>query len=337
VFELAHIFSYREKSQTLFEKGIDFVEAPAFRVGSPEHAFMDQAVNDPVSSQELPRRGSAVAENGSVQSVDRALLLLDLLAEAGGEATLTALSEAAGLHVSTCHRLLATLMRRGYVTQVRSNGVYTIGAQVLHLTQICLRQVDLPRRAQRHLERVNRVTGETVHLAVMQGDSLIVVAKRDALHAVRVDTGSLGKSDAAHATANGKAILAWLTEDAIRRIVAVRKMRRFTPNTITTLPALIEELRLVRRNGFALDKEEFQPGVICIGAPIRDYTGAVIGSISASAPKMRATEAQLKLIRQEVVTAARALSLELGEEPSRSEPEKSRGGKARHANGRGGK
>jgi IclR family acetate operon transcriptional repressor len=275
---------------------------------------VDQSVIARASEQEPARQPATRLERGPVQSVDRALHLLDLLAEAGGEATLSALSEAAGLHASTCHHLLATLMRRGYVTQARSNGAYTIGAQVLHLTRICLRQVNLPRRARPHLDRVNRLTGETVHLAILQGDSLVTVAKRDALHAVRVDTGGIGQADAAHATATGKAILAWLTEDAIRRITTARKMKRFTANTVTTLPELIEELRLVRRNGFSLDREEFQPGVICIGAPIRDYTGAVIGSISASTPKMRATDAHLKLIRQEVIAAARALSLELGEE-----------------------
>jgi IclR family acetate operon transcriptional repressor len=310
----------------------------------PEGWTVEHAVVVSELAREPRKRPQPASDVGPVQSVDRALHLLDLLAEAGGEATLTALAEAAGLHASTCHRLLSALVRRGYVTQVRSNGAYTIGAQVLHLTQICLRQVDLPRRAQPHLERVNRVTGETVHLAAMQGDSLITVAKRDALHAVRVDTGALGKSDAAHATAHGKAILAWLTEDAIRRIVTARKMRRFTANTITTLPDLIEELRLVRRNGYALDREEFQPGVICVGAPIRDYPGAVIGSISASTPTMRAAEAHLDLIKREVVAAARALSLELGEEPGRAAAEKAparaaaRNGRAKsHSNGRGGK
>ena len=119
-------------------------------------------------------------------------------------------------------------------------------------------------------------------------------------------------SSAPHATATGKAMLAWLPEDEIRRIVGLRGLRRFTPNTITDFTALIEELRLVRRHGFAMEREEFQPGVICVGAAIRDHTGAVVGSLSASAPTMRANDAHLERIREEVVSAARTLSADLG-------------------------
>ena len=107
----------------------------------------------------------------------------------------------------------------------------------------------MPRRAEPHVERINVSTGETVHLAVLQGDNVVTLLKREARHAVRVDTGPVGQSDAAHATATGKAMLAWLPEDEIRRILALKGMTRFTANTITDLTALIEELRLVRRNG----------------------------------------------------------------------------------------
>lgn len=255
-------------------------------------------------------------DGAEIRSVARALSLLDALGKAGGEATLSALAADAGLNISTCHHLLATLMRRGYVAQSTGKRAYRIGTQVLRLSQVCLRNVDLPQRAEAQLERINVTTGETVHLAVIHGDAIVTVAKRDSRHAVRVDTGPLGASEAAHATACGKAILAWLTEDAIRRIVAGKKMSRFTSNTITKMDALSEELRLVRRNGYAMDREEYQPGVICIGAPIRDYTGAVVGSISASTPLMRATEPHLDLIRDEIIAATRQLSRELGEDLS---------------------
>jgi IclR family transcriptional regulator, acetate operon repressor len=254
-------------------------------------------------------------ERTEIQSVARALSLLDALAKAGGEASLSALAADAGLNISTSHHLLATMMRRGYVAQGGGRRTYRIGTQVLRLSQVCLRHVDLPQRADAQLERINVMTGETVHLAVIQADNIVTVAKRDSRHAVRVDTGPLGASEAAHATACGKAILAWLTEDAIRRILG-RKMARCTPNTVTKLDVLMEELRLVRRNGYAMDREEYRPGVICIGAPIRDHTSAVVGSISASAPLMRASDKHLELIKHEVVTATQSLSRELGEDLS---------------------
>ena len=93
-----------------------------------------------------------------------------------------------------------------------------------------------------------------------------------------------GNANAAHATATGKAILAWLPPTELDRIVADKGLTAFTPNTITDIEKLGEELRLVRRNGYAIDREEFRPGVICLGAAIRDHAGAVVGSISVSSP-----------------------------------------------------
>ena len=229
--------------------------------------------------------------------MDRALSLLEALAEAGGEASLTDLSRRTALNVSTCHHLLSTLVNWGYVAKVPGRRSYALGARVLYLGHACLRQVDLPRRAQPHLERINEITGETVHLAVLQSDNIVTLIKREARHAVRVDTGMIGRNDAPHATATGKAMIAWLPEEQIRRMV--RDMKRFTDRTIVDFSALIEELRHVRRNGFAMDREEFQPGVVCLGSAIRDHAGAVVGAISASAPAMRATDEHLAAMRQE--------------------------------------
>ena len=95
-------------------------------------------------------------------------------------------------------------------------------------------------------------------------------------------------------------------------------MKRYTPNTITDIPAFLESLRVIRRNGFAIDQEEYLPGVICIGAAIRDQTGAVIGAISASTPTMRASDDHLAIIREEVGAATRALSAAFGDPAAQS-------------------
>ena len=257
------------------------------------------------------QRANAKGDRHNIQSVDRALYLLETIAEAGGEATLTDLATRTGLNISTCHHLLATLIQRGFAAKVPGRRLYALGPRILYLGHTCL-QVDLPRRAQRYLEAINRVTGETVHLAALQGDAVITLAVREALHAVRVDTGKIGKLEAPHATSIGKAILAWLPEDEMRRILA-HGMKRFTHNTITEFPALVESLRVVRRNGYAVDHEEFLPGVICVGAAIRDQAGTVIGAISASTPTMRASEEHVASMRDEIIAATRALSAEFGE------------------------
>jgi IclR family acetate operon transcriptional repressor len=271
---------------------------------------MDATILPGPGTKARPPRPRTDGERHSIQSVDRALFLLETIAEAGGEATLTDLSVRTGLNISTCHHLLATLIQRGFAAKVPGRRLYALGARILYLGHACL-QVDLPRRAQPYLEAINAATGETVHIAALQGDQVVTVARREARHAVRVDSGRIGKIDAPHATSLGKAIMAWLPEDEMHRMVA-HGMKRFTEHTITDVPTLIEDLRHVRRNGFAIDREEFLPGVICVGAAIRDQAGTVIGAISASTPSMRASDEHIARMRDEIVAATRALSAQFG-------------------------
>jgi len=253
----------------------------------------------------------AGGDRHSIQSVDRALYLLETIADAGGEATLTELANRTGLNISTCHHLLATLIKRGFAAKVPGRRLYALGSRICSLSHACL-QVDLPRRAQPYLEAINQATGETVHLAALQGNTVVTLAFLEARHAVRVGTGKIGKVEAPHATSIGKAILAWLPEDEIQRILA-GGLKRFTEHTITEIPELLESLRIVRRNGYAFDREEHLPGVICVGAAIRDQAGTVVGAISASTPLMRADDEHIAIMRNEITTAARALSIEFGE------------------------
>ncbi len=271
---------------------------------------MDATIQPGPGTTVRPPSRSTKADRHSIQSVDRALFLLETIAEAGGEATLTDLATRTGLNISTCHHLLATLIKRGFAAKVQGRRLYTLGARILYLGHTCL-QVDLPRRAQPYLEAINSATGETVHLAGLQGNTVITLAVREAQHAVRVGSGKVGKVEAPHATAIGKAMLAWLPEDEMRRILG-DEMKRFTANTITEFSDFIEALRVVRRNGYAIDREEFLPGVICVGAAIRDQAGTVIGAISASTPTMRASDQHVDLMRDEIGAAARALSAEFG-------------------------
>jgi IclR family transcriptional regulator, acetate operon repressor len=278
---------------------------------------MDATILPGPGAKARPPRPRVDGDRHSIQSVDRALYLLETIAEAGGEATLTELATRTGLNISTCHHLLATLIQRGFAAKVPGRRLYALGTRIHALSHACL-QVDLPRRAQPYLENVNRATGETVHLAALQGDAVVTLAVREARHAVRVDTGKVGKTVAPHATSGGKAILAWLPEDEMRRILS-HGLKRFTDNTITEFPAFVEALRVVRRNGYAIDREEFLPGVICVGAAIRDQAGTVIGAISASTPMMRATEEHIALMRDEIAAATRALSAEFGELTSQAQ------------------
>lgn len=247
-----------------------------------------------------------------IQSVERALAMLEVLAEAPGEVRLNDIANALGLNVSTCHHLLSTLVDHGYVAQSAHGRAYFLGNKILELSGSRMRQFNLADLVMDDLRELNESTGETVHLAVLQGGELVTLSVLDSRHAVRVVSGAVGKSNAIHATATGKAILAWLPELQMDRILSAKGLTRFTENTITDHDTLIEDLRHVRRNGFAHDREEFQPGVFCVGAAIRDHSGAVIGAFSCSMPTMRATPDHVRSVEQAVKSTARAVSKALG-------------------------
>ena len=245
-----------------------------------------------------------------IQSVERALRLLELLAQ--GNLRLNAISKTLNLNASTCHHLLSTLLEHGYVAQSAHDRSYFLGNKISELSRSRIRQFNIAEVAMNGLRALNERTGETVHLAVMQGDELITLTVLDSRHAVRVVSAPGGKSDAAHATATGKAILAWLPEQEIERIIERCGLMRFTDKTIVDRHDLLENLRHVRRNGFSVDNEEYQPGVVCIGAAIRDHAGAVIGAFSCSMPRMRANKKRLNAVENDVKATARILSDAVG-------------------------
>ena len=245
-----------------------------------------------------------------IQSVDRALDILEALAR-HGKMSLSELSLKTGLNVSTCHHLVGTIGRRGYITQDAESRRYSLGSKIFQLSEARASQINLIELATPFLTRLNRKTGEAVHLVMIEGTELITVAKLPSLHAVKVDSAT-GRSDAPHATAAGKAILAWLPPIRIDEILDARGMERFTAETITSRRALVEELRLVRRYGYSEDREEFEPGVHCLGAAVRSHKGAVIGSISLSIPTMRVAADVLARARKEVMATAQDIPRELG-------------------------
>ena len=247
-----------------------------------------------------------------VQSVERALLLLEYLADKGEPARLRDISQFLSINVSTCHHLLSTLMDRGYVDQTEGRS-YLLGSKIAQLAGHRDNRLDLVDVAMDDLKVLNGETGETVHLAVRQGRELATLTVLESHHAVRVFSGGEAKSDSFHATATGKAILAWLPDAVIDRLLAPETLKRFTEKTITSRADLLEDLRQVRRHGYAIDDEEFQPSVICIGAAIRDNTGAVQGSFSCSLPIIRADKKRLDSIKKQVRETAQSISKKLGQ------------------------
>ena len=199
--------------------------------------------------------------------------ILELLADGDDEMLLNEVASKAGLNASTCHHLLATLVKRGFAGQSPRTRGYFIGPRVTDLSDSRLKKFNLLEIAMPEVRRLNDATRESVHLSVMQGVALVTLAQLDSKLPVRVGFDGAMEADAAHATAAGKAILAWLPEAEIARVIAHGGLKQFTDKTIPTIAELMEHLRLVRRNGYSLDDEEYQSGVVCVGAAIRESSG----------------------------------------------------------------
>ncbi|HJR98520.1 MAG TPA: IclR family transcriptional regulator [Actinomycetota bacterium] len=224
----------------------------------------------------------------TVESVDRALRLLQELAEHGSGVTLSDLASSTGLPKSSLHRTLGALRERGFAMQ-RDDGQYLLGAESLRLAFEFHDRLDLRVLLRPALERLRGSVNETVHVGVLDGPSVVYVDKLEPSRPLSL-TSTIGGRNPAHATAVGKALLAWTypTENAVAGWIDRHgPLVRRTPRTIVEPRGLVRELARIRTEGFAKDLEESEPGVRCIAAAV--FYGGVspIAAISISAPKER--------------------------------------------------
>lgn len=217
-----------------------------------------------------------------VQSVDRALLLLELLAQSGGRLPISDLAARSGLSLGTVHRLLSSLAARGYVRQDPDRR-YALGTALLPLGDAATRL--LSSWALPFLSRLAEVCGETSNLAVLEDDHVTYVAQAPGRHRMRMFT-EVGRRVLPHSTAVGKVLLAWQDEEQVSRIVTRLGLPPRTPGTVTTPDAFAAELAAVRERGWAVDDEEEEVGVRCMAVPVGPGPGAV-AAVSVSAPASR--------------------------------------------------
>ncbi|MFC4529552.1 IclR family transcriptional regulator [Sphaerisporangium dianthi] len=243
----------------------------------------------------------------TVQSVDRALDVLEALADQGGEAGLSEIAARTGLPYGTIHRLLQALLSRGYVRQ-ESDRRYALGGALVRLGGAAERMVGV--WAQPYLERMVALSGETANLAVLEGDFVVYVAQAASPRRLRL-FAEVGRRVLPHSTAVGKVLLADRPDAA--DILARTGLPRRTEHTITTVEAMLAELDAVRSRGYAMDFGEEELGVHCLAVPVRDG-GRVIAGMSISGPVER-IEA---LDREELAEGMRKIAADFGQDVSPS-------------------
>ncbi len=260
-----------------------------------------------------PKR--AAAGRYRIQSIERAVAILNAFSAEEPELGVTDLAERLELHKSTVHRFLVNLEAAGLVERNRRTSRYRLGLRIFELGGLVLQQMNLWDEALPFLEGLVGESGETGHLAVLDGGEAVYIERVEARRALRIPS-AIGRGYPAHATSLGKILLAHLGVEAREAIIAERGLARCTPSTITDPDRLRDEFELIRTQGYAVDDEEYEEGLRCIGAPILGHTGQVVAAMGIGGPVTRVTPERLGELAELVMGAAGNLSRRMGAEQS---------------------
>jgi DNA-binding IclR family transcriptional regulator len=253
---------------------------------------------------------TADAGSGGVQSVDRAITVLEILARRG-EARVTEVAAEIAVHKSTAFRLLGALEDRGLVEQDHDRGKYRLGFGILRLAGAVSARMDITRYGHTVCERLAADIGETVNIAVARSHYAVNVDQVPGASAITAQNW-IGQLTPLHATSSGKILLAHLTATRRAELLATAGLERFTPSTMTTTAKLEAELGRARQRGYAITVEEYEVGLNAVAAPVRSAHGDVVAAVSASGPAYRFTLDRMRTVAPALIAGADEISHRLG-------------------------
>jgi IclR family acetate operon transcriptional repressor len=245
-----------------------------------------------------------------VQSVARAISLLELVAEHPGQLGVTELGRRIGVHKTTAFRLVSTLADAGLLERQTGTDKYRPGFGLVRLATTALADVDVVRQARPVLEVLAEATQETVNLAVLEGPEVVNVDQVAGSHAV-VNVNWVGKRTPLHCTSNGKILLAHLPETDWDRALG-RALERRTPRTVVDPQVLRAQLRQARARGYAYTIEELEVGLNAVAAPVQGPDRTVIAAVSVAGPAYRLTPERIPELARAVVDAGAEISRHMG-------------------------
>ncbi|WP_245296766.1 IclR family transcriptional regulator [Rhizobium bangladeshense] len=248
--------------------------------------------------------------HGRVQSVDRAMMLLEVLGEDEEGNRLSDLASRTGLAPSTVHRLLTTLEQRQFIRFDPAGRLWHIGRQAFAVGSVFARQRNIAAAALPFLRRLRDQSRETANLGIADQGEMLVVSQIQSREIARAVTHIGGKAPMA-ASAMGKAILATYSDEDVTAILARHGLRRLTANTLTRRADLDGELQTIRQNGYAVDNEECQSGLRCISAAVYDHQGEALCAISVSGLATRISEDRITVLGSLLAEAAGRLTIAL--------------------------
>ena len=250
-------------------------------------------------------------ERKTIQSIDRALQVLELFSLEKPEWGVTEISKVLNIYKSNVHNILSTFTEKGFVKKDSKTDKYKLGIKFFELGSVVIKNMDLRRIAHPYIEKLSKEFNETVHLGVLD-EGRVVSIEREESNKGLCSHIEIGRRAPLHCTAVGKAIMAYLSEEEINLIIKEKGLEKYTENTITTKEGLENEFKKIRKQGYAVDNMEHEEGVRCVAGPIRDYTGKVIASMSISGPAFRINESNILDIAKKVKEYCDSVSEKMG-------------------------
>lgn len=245
----------------------------------------------------------------TIRAVDRALDILLCFTRQEPELSMTQISEKIGLNKSTVHRLLATLETKRFVERDPITGAYRLGLSILQMAYLTLEHNYLRQKTNRYLRRLAEKYGETANLSILDGAHMVYLDVVESNQRVKL-AAATGQRLPAFCTASGKAILAFLPEELVQKVLA-QGMAKHTANTIVSRENYLQNLKLTRERGFSLSLQEFEEGINAIAVPILDHNNQPIAALALAGPSFRLTEERMIEIGPELMSTARELSIEV--------------------------
>jgi DNA-binding IclR family transcriptional regulator len=246
-----------------------------------------------------------------INSLSRGVEILRMLAQADAPTGVTDVAERLKVDPSTAYRLLVTLEAGGLAQKDADSKKYGIGYGVLEIAYGLLRKMSVVNVAYPLVRSIATLTGESTHVAVLDGTRAVFVDRQSGAGILRVET-TIGSSEPAYCTAVGKALLADHSLVELRHLYGEAPLKRYTPQTITDMRELANELERVRRIGYAYDEEELHPGVRCLACPVRNHRGRIVAAFGISMPATRLTREHLPALVERIAGAAENISSQLG-------------------------
>ena len=245
-----------------------------------------------------------------IQSVAKAMRILDLLRIYPNGLSLLEISQKLNISKSTIHGILSTMRNFEYIDQFALDGTYRLGIRLFEAGNAIANTMSIRKVAAPYIHHLVDTMNETVHLAILDAGEVLYIDKQECRQSIRI-VSEVGARLPAHCTGVGKVLLAYLSESDVKRIIAERGLKRFTSYTITDMDKLHRELAEIRVCGYGMDREEIMESVQCVAAPIRDHEGKVCAAVSASGFCMR-MRGKLPQITAMIIDAAQSISSELG-------------------------